>query len=213
MESKNTFSLLALIDNEPEEVMPTDSLAHDITDEARELFFQNFFSIMSRSIEELLKGFFQLPPDDQTNFLIQQFGQHAHPSCYDTYAKHTLAPTAFMSFLFNFSEQVAIMSFAPAAAFLEKNLEALPDSSTTTAEEVAQDNMEITVDTNQQSSRIIPEDTPAPIPDQASSLMLTSKPGNDKSGAKKLNDQPKKGKDTPRQAKSQVTKIPRRSLK
>ncbi|GES99810.1 hypothetical protein RCL_jg2771.t1 [Rhizophagus clarus] len=143
MESKNTFSLLAPIDNKPEEVMPTDSLAHEITDEARELFFQNFFSIMSRSIEELPKGFFQLPPDDQTKFLIQQFGQHAHPSCYDTYAKHTLAPAAFMSFLFNLSEKVAIMSFAPAAAFLEKSLEALPDGSTTTAEEVAQDNIYI----------------------------------------------------------------------
>ncbi|GBB93099.1 hypothetical protein RclHR1_00700004 [Rhizophagus clarus] len=64
--------------------------------------------------------------------------------------------------------------------------------------------MEITVDTNQQSSRIIPEDTPVPIPDQASSLTPTSKPSNDKSGAKKLNDQPKKGKDTPKAGRKDV---------
>ncbi|GES95922.1 hypothetical protein RCL_jg283.t1 [Rhizophagus clarus] len=118
MESKNTFSLLVPIDDKPEEDMPTDSLAHDITNEARELFFQNFFT-----------------------------------------------PAAFISFLFNFSEKVAIMSFVPAVAFLEKSLEALPDGSTTTAEEVVQDNMKITADTNQQSSRIILEDTPTPIPD------------------------------------------------
>ncbi|GBB86083.1 hypothetical protein RclHR1_12530005 [Rhizophagus clarus] len=69
------------------------------------------------------------------------------------------------SFPFSIIEKVAIMSFVPAVAFLEKSLEALPDGSTTTAEEVVQDNMKITADTNQQSSRIILEDTPTPIPD------------------------------------------------
>ncbi|GBC03158.1 hypothetical protein RclHR1_00500006 [Rhizophagus clarus] len=198
MESKNIFSLLAPLEDETDDEMPKDSLAHDITNQARELFFQNFFNIMSCSVEELPVGFFQKTPDDQASFLVQQFGQYAHPSCYDVYAKHTLAPAAFMSFLFNLSEKVAIMSFAHVAAFLEKSLEAIPDtSSCTTEEEPPHDDMEITNDTNQQSSRIISEDIPKPIPDQTSSLTLTSKPGKDKSGAKNFNDQPKKGKDTP----------------
>ncbi|GBB84818.1 hypothetical protein RclHR1_01140007 [Rhizophagus clarus] len=198
MESKNTFSLLATNDDELIFEEGNDTLAFNITNQAKELFFQNFFSIMSKSIEELPFGFFQRTPDDQASFLVQQFGQHAHPTCYDTYAKHTLAPAAFISFIFNLSEKVAIISFAPVASFIEKCLKKIPDTSTNAFEEPQQDNMEITADTNQQSSRIISEETPAPIPDQASSLTPTSKPGNDKSGAKKSNNQSKKGKDTPK---------------
>ncbi|GBC05951.1 hypothetical protein RclHR1_06520007 [Rhizophagus clarus] len=198
MESKNTFSLLATNDDEPMFEEGKDTLAFDITNAARELFFQNFFSIMSKSIEELPSGFFQRTFDDQASFLVQQFGQHAHPSSYDSYAKHTLAPAAFMSLIFNLSEKVAIMSFAPAASFIEKSLEKIPDTSTDASEEPQQDNIEITADTNRQSSRIISEETPEPIPDQASSSTPTSKSGKDKSGAKKSNDQHKKGKDIPK---------------
>ncbi|GET01213.1 hypothetical protein GLOIN_2v1765605 [Rhizophagus clarus] len=198
MESKNTFSLLATNDDEPMFEEGKDTLAFDITNAARELFFQNFFSIMSKSLEELPSGFFQRTLDDQASFLVQQFGQHAHPTCYDSYAKHTLAPAAFMSLIFNLSEKVAIMSFAPAASFIEKSLEKIPDTSTDATEEPQQDNIEITADTNQQSSRIISEETSKPIPVQASSQTPTSKSGNDKSGAKKSNDQHKKDKDTPK---------------
>ncbi|GBC05468.1 hypothetical protein RclHR1_06240004 [Rhizophagus clarus] len=51
-------------------------------------------------------------------------------------------------------------------------------------EDHSRDEMDdIILDTNQQSSRIISEEIPKPIPVQASSLTLTSKSGKDKSGA------------------------------
>ncbi|GBB97859.1 hypothetical protein RclHR1_30900001 [Rhizophagus clarus] len=99
-----------------------------------------------------------------------------------------------MSFLFNLSEKVAIISFAHMVSFIEKCLEKFSDAITETSEDLQHDNMKITADTNQQFSRIISEEISALIPTSFSTL--TSKSGNDKLGAKKSNDQHKKGKDT-----------------
>ncbi|GES80887.1 hypothetical protein RCL_jg17732.t1 [Rhizophagus clarus] len=79
------------------------------------------------------------------------------------------------------------------------NIDTLQPHENPEIEDHSHDEMDdIILDTNQQSSRIISEETPKPIPVQASSSMPTSKSGKDKSGAKKSNDQHKKSKDTPK---------------
>ncbi|GBB84334.1 hypothetical protein RclHR1_10960003 [Rhizophagus clarus] len=193
MESQNFYSVLADVQEE----ITKDNLVYNIV---LEIFFNTFSALISGALETLLQGCCQRPYDDQISILVNTFGEHAHPKNYHSLSQRLAGPGPLISILFNLSKKAAKEALIPVFGYLD----CLMDKTSTVSEnpeieDHSRDEMDdMTLDTNQLSSRIISEKIPEPIPVQASSSTLISKSGKDKSEGKKSNDQHKKGKDTPK---------------
>ncbi|GES92448.1 hypothetical protein RCL_jg28779.t1 [Rhizophagus clarus] len=190
MESQNFYSVLA---DKQEEVTKDNSVHNKV----QEIFFNTFSALISGALETLPSGFCQRPYDDQIAILVNTFGEHAHPKNYQSLSQHLVGPGPLILILLDLSEQAAKEALIPVYGYLD----CLMDETSTVSEDPEsedhsrEDMDDIIIDTNQQSSRIIPEVPPKSTPVIATSSMMTTKSGNDKSGEKNSLSQLKGGKD------------------
>ncbi|GBB84095.1 hypothetical protein RclHR1_10720006 [Rhizophagus clarus] len=132
------------------------------------------------------------------DFLISQFGDHTHSKNYQHYSEYLAISGTLNSILFNLGEWVAQKAFEPVDGYLATLVDDMPDDKNPKVNNPLHDEMDdIITDTNQQSFRTIPDVPSEPIPVITTSLMLTAKSGNNKSGEKIPPSQPKGGKDQP----------------